>query len=168
MSWGMKWKRWRARTTRINRVPSAPRYDLGHYCRDSNGWPRSWMGLEEHLPPGEQLLTLFRPFLERLASSNLSPKTVQKHVDNMLASGGEFFAQEDSSTAQTFASPTKARRVWQAASHLRLLVRMRRSPPLLLLPTYCRASAAVLVSRWRQVARGNGDHSSPATLFDEQ
>jgi hypothetical protein len=41
------------------------------------------MGLEEDLPPGEQLLALFRPFLEHLGGSELSPKTIQKHVDNM-------------------------------------------------------------------------------------
>jgi hypothetical protein len=48
------------------------------------------MGLEKDLPPGEQLLTLFRPFLEYLAASDLSTKTIQKHVDNMWALGGEF------------------------------------------------------------------------------
>jgi len=48
------------------------------------------MGLEKDLPPGEQLLTLFRPFLEYLAASDLSPKTIQNHVDNMWALGGEF------------------------------------------------------------------------------
>ena len=48
------------------------------------------MGLENDLPPGGQLLVLFRPFLEQLAASNLSPKTIQKHVDNMWALGGEF------------------------------------------------------------------------------
>jgi hypothetical protein len=48
------------------------------------------MGLEKDLPPGEQLLVLFRPFLEYLAASDLSPKTIQKHVDNMWALGGEF------------------------------------------------------------------------------
>ena len=48
------------------------------------------MGLEKDLPPGEQLLTLFRPFLEYLAASDLSPKTIQMHVDNMWALGGEF------------------------------------------------------------------------------
>jgi hypothetical protein len=42
------------------------------------------------LPPGEQLVTLFRPFLEHLAGSNLSPKTTQKHVGNVWALGGEF------------------------------------------------------------------------------
>ena len=48
------------------------------------------MGLEKDLPPGEQLVMLFRPFLEHLAASNLSPKTIQKHVDNLWALGGEF------------------------------------------------------------------------------
>jgi hypothetical protein len=99
MNWSMKWKLSRARTTRINRVPAAPRHDLEHYCRDLNGWPRSWMGLEEDLPPGEQLLTLFRPFLEHLAASNLSPKTIQKHVDNMWALGGEFIRDLHSDTS---------------------------------------------------------------------
>jgi len=48
------------------------------------------MGLEKDLPPGEQLVMLFRPFLEHLAASKLSPKTIQKHVDNVWALGGEF------------------------------------------------------------------------------
>ena len=80
----------RARTTTINRAATSPRHDLEHYRRDLNGWPRSWMGLEKDLPPGEQLLALFRPFLQYLAASNLSPKTIQKHVDNMWMLGGEF------------------------------------------------------------------------------
>lgn len=51
------------------------------------------MGLEKDLPPGEQLLALFRPFLEHLAASSLSPKTIQKHVDNIWALGGEFIRE---------------------------------------------------------------------------
>jgi len=51
------------------------------------------MGLEKDLPPGEQLVTLFRPFLKHLAMSNLSPKTIQKHVDNMWVLGGEFITE---------------------------------------------------------------------------
>jgi hypothetical protein len=51
------------------------------------------MGLEKDLPPGEHLLILFRPFLEHLAASDLSPKTIQKHVDNMWALGGEFIRE---------------------------------------------------------------------------
>ena len=79
-----------ARTTKINRAAPSPRHDLEYYCRDLNGWPRSWMGLEKDLAPGEQLVALFRPFLERVAASDLSPKTIQKHVDNVWALGGEF------------------------------------------------------------------------------
>jgi hypothetical protein len=84
----MKWKWTTARTTKINRAATQPRHDLEHYCRDLNGWPRSWMGLEKDLPPGEQLLSLFRPFLEHLAASDLSPATIQKHIDNMWVLGG--------------------------------------------------------------------------------
>ena len=47
------------------------------------------MGLEKDLPPGEQLVACFRPFLEWLVASDLSPKTIQKHVDNLWALGGE-------------------------------------------------------------------------------
>lgn len=77
------------RTPKVKRA-AAVRHGLEHYCRDLNGWPQSWMGLETDLPPGEQLLALFRPFLENLAASNLSPKTIQRHVDNMWVLGGEF------------------------------------------------------------------------------
>jgi len=48
------------------------------------------MGLEKDVPSGEQLIALFRPFLESLAASDLAPKTIQKHVDNMWVLGGEF------------------------------------------------------------------------------
>ena len=47
------------------------------------------MEWEKDLPPGEQLVARFRPFLEDLVTSDLSPKTIQKHVDNLWALGGE-------------------------------------------------------------------------------
>ena len=47
------------------------------------------MGWEKDLPPGERLVACFRPFLEELVASGLSPKTIQKHVDNLWALGGE-------------------------------------------------------------------------------
>jgi hypothetical protein len=87
----MQWKRTTAGTTKINRAPTA-RHEAEHYCRDLNSWPRSWMGLEKDLPPGEQLVILLRPVLEHLAASDLSAKTIQKHFDNMWALGGEFIA----------------------------------------------------------------------------
>ena len=47
------------------------------------------MGLEKDLPPGEQLVACLRPFIEHLASSTLSPKTIRRHVDNLWSLGGE-------------------------------------------------------------------------------
>ena len=47
------------------------------------------MGLEKDLPAGEKLVACFRPFLKALVASDLSPKTIQKHVDNLWALGGE-------------------------------------------------------------------------------
>jgi hypothetical protein len=47
------------------------------------------MGLEKDLPPGAQLLTCLRPFIEHLASSNLSSKTIRRHLDNLWILGGE-------------------------------------------------------------------------------
>ena len=80
----------KAKTTRVNRAAkSAPSSDTSAYCRDLDNWPRSWMGLEKDLPPGEQLLACFRPFIEHLASSSLSPKTIRKHLDNLWMLGGE-------------------------------------------------------------------------------
>jgi hypothetical protein len=47
------------------------------------------MGEEKDLLPGEKLVACFRPFMATLAASNLSPKSIQKHVDNLWALGGE-------------------------------------------------------------------------------
>ena len=47
------------------------------------------MGEEKDIPLGEMLVACFRPFLDALAASDLSPKTIQKHVDNLWALGGE-------------------------------------------------------------------------------
>ena len=80
----------KAKTSRVNRATtSAPSSDVSAYCRDLDNWPRSWMGLDKDLPPGEQLLACFRPFIEHLTSSSFSPKTIRKHVDNLWMLGGE-------------------------------------------------------------------------------
>jgi len=63
--------------------------DVSPYCRDLDGWPRSWMGVEKDLLPGEELVARLRPFVEHLASSSLSPKTIRRHVDNLWLLGGE-------------------------------------------------------------------------------
>jgi hypothetical protein len=80
----------KAKTSKVNRAaPSASSSDASAYCRDLDTWPRSWMGLEKDLPAGEQLVACFRPFIEHLASSSLSPKTIRQHVDNLWLLGGE-------------------------------------------------------------------------------
>src|SRR4030088_240176 len=80
----------KAKTPKVNRAASsAPSSDPSAYCRDLDNWPHSWMGLEKDLPPGEELVACLRPFIEHLASSNLSPKTIRRHVDNLWMLGGE-------------------------------------------------------------------------------
>src|SRR3984885_8103246 len=80
----------KAKVSKVNcAAPSPSSSDASAYCRDLDNWPRSWMGLEKDVPPGEQLLDCFRPFIEHLASSNLSPKTIRRHVDNLWLLGGE-------------------------------------------------------------------------------
>jgi hypothetical protein len=78
-----------AKTSTINRATASSTPDLADYCRDLDEWPRSWMGLEKDVPPGEKLVACFRPFLEHLASTSLSRKTIRKHVDNLWLLGGE-------------------------------------------------------------------------------
>src|SRR6266478_8854760 len=99
----------KAKTSRVNRAAtSAPSSDASAYCHDLDNWPRSWMGLEKDLPPGEQLLACFRPFIEHLASSSLSAKTIRKHVDHLWMLGGEIIRDlhEDRSLRKVAAERT--------------------------------------------------------------
>jgi hypothetical protein len=76
------------RTSSTVKRPQAA-VDVSAYSRDLDQWPRSWMGIEQDLSPAEQLLPYFRQFIEHLASSSLSPKTIRNHVDNLWSLGGE-------------------------------------------------------------------------------
>src|ERR1700739_1552674 len=100
MSCNMAKKAVAAKTTRITRATPASAPDLERYCRGLNDWPRSWMGLEKDLPPGEKMVACFRPFLEYLVTSDLSPKTIQKHVDNLWALGGEIIRDLNEAPSQ--------------------------------------------------------------------
>ena len=81
---------WHKKTSRINRATKAvTTLDVSAYCRDLDAWPTSWMGIEKDLPPGQALVICLRPFIEDLASSGLSPKTIRQHVDNLWTLGGE-------------------------------------------------------------------------------
>ena len=57
------------------------------------------MAEEKDLPPGRRIVEYFTPFLLHLATSGLSKRTIQKHVDNMWLLGGEIIRDlnEDSS-----------------------------------------------------------------------
>ncbi len=79
----------KAKISTINRTAASSPPDPASYVRDIDEWPRSWMGLEKDVPPGEKLVACFRPFLEHLASTSLSRKTIRKHVDNLWVLGGE-------------------------------------------------------------------------------
>src|SRR5674476_592400 len=79
----------KAKTSRINRNATLSPCDASSYCKDLDHWARSWMGLEKDLPPGEALVVCFRPFIEHLAASSLSPTTIRRHVDNLWLLGGE-------------------------------------------------------------------------------
>ena len=54
----------------------------------------SWMGWEKDLPPGEKLVACFRPFIEHLASSSLSRKTIRRYIDNLWIVGGEIIRED--------------------------------------------------------------------------
>ena len=79
----------KAKTSRINRVVPSAAANVGVYCGDLEKWPRSWMGLEQDLPPGEALIACFLPFIEHLAAKGLSSRTIRRHVDNLWSLGGE-------------------------------------------------------------------------------
>ena len=77
----------KART--VPHSPPADHPNLAAVCRDLDQWPRSWMGFPEDLPPGEQIVAAFRPFLVHLVGLPLSRNTLRKHVDNLWLLGGE-------------------------------------------------------------------------------
>lgn len=80
----------KAKIAHVNRAATvASASAASAYCCDLDSWPRSWMGLEKDLPAGEALVVCFRPFIEHLAASSLSPKTIRRHVDNLWLLGGE-------------------------------------------------------------------------------
>ena len=44
------------------------------------------------LPPGQQMVECFKPFLRHLLDLNLSAKTLRKHRDNLWLLGGEIIS----------------------------------------------------------------------------
>jgi hypothetical protein len=81
-----------AKTSNVNRATpaalAAGSVTARAYDHDLDDWPRSWMGWEKDLPPGQELVACFRPFIAYLAASDLAPKTIRRHVDNLWRLGG--------------------------------------------------------------------------------
>jgi hypothetical protein len=51
-------------------------------------WPKRWKGFPEDVPYGEGIIEIYRPFVEELLS-RYSPKTINRHLDNLWLLGGE-------------------------------------------------------------------------------
>lgn len=64
-------------------------------CKDLYEWPERWMGFPEDIPPGEQLVECFRPFLIHLIQLHLSRSTICKHANNLWLLGGEIIRRLD-------------------------------------------------------------------------
>jgi hypothetical protein len=79
-----------AKSEAILQPEPAPTDDaLAAYCPDIDQWPRSWMYDERDLPPGQQMVECFKPFLRHLVRVGLSRKTLGQHRDNLWLLGGE-------------------------------------------------------------------------------
>ena len=66
---------------------------LATYCPDLEQWPVSWMVEARDLPPGQQMVECFKPFLRHLVSSGPSRKTLRSHRDNLWILGGEIISK---------------------------------------------------------------------------
>ena len=66
---------------------------LQTYCPDLNDWPRSWSYEPRDIPPGQQMVEYFKPFLRDLLAHDLSRKTLRQHRDNIWVLGGEIIRE---------------------------------------------------------------------------
>jgi hypothetical protein len=67
--------------------------DLAAYCPDLEEWPTQWQYEDCDELPGRPIVECFAPFLRHLLSSNLSPKTLRLHRDNLWLLGGELIRE---------------------------------------------------------------------------
>ena len=74
-------------------VQQAAADPLQSYCPDLDQWPRSWAYEVRDIPPGQQMVECFKPFLRALLAMHLSRTTLRQHRDNIWALGGEVISQ---------------------------------------------------------------------------
>lgn len=53
-----------------------------------NEWPRSWQGVKEDIPYGQEIIKYMIPFIDEMKNKGLSIKTINKHIDNLWVLGG--------------------------------------------------------------------------------
>jgi hypothetical protein len=66
-----------------------PAMTLAQYCPDLQSWPQRWQYDEHDIPIGHEIVECFSPFLLDLLGSDLAPKTLRRHRDNLWLLGGE-------------------------------------------------------------------------------
>jgi len=69
------------------------------------GWPADWDCDEELLPLGVGLISEFKPFVVFLASSDLAPVTIKRHMDNLWMLGEKIIRDADDSPEDLETSP---------------------------------------------------------------
>jgi hypothetical protein len=62
-------------------------------CPDYREWPKSWMGVDEDLVYGRNVLDVFTRFVEFLLEKGLKKRTVRKHMNNLWLLGGEIIRE---------------------------------------------------------------------------
>lgn len=78
------------------------------YFKDFYEWPQIWQVIAEDLVIGENLLEMFKPFIEMLIAEGLSVKTVKKHMLNLTLLGAEIIRRlNDDDEANRKLTPKK-------------------------------------------------------------
>lgn len=67
--------------------------ELRVWAPDIDGWPDSWMGVDEDLEYGKKLLPYMVKFLEDLLNQGKSRKTFVRYRDNVWVLGGTIIKQ---------------------------------------------------------------------------
>lgn len=68
-------------------------------CAKMDSWPQSWRMVPDDVVAGVALVESFKPFLLWLAGQSISPKTLQRHVDNLWVLGGEIIRRMNQDAA---------------------------------------------------------------------
>lgn len=58
-----------------------------------NEWPRSWQGVKEDIPYGQEIIKYMLPFIDKMKNKGLSIKTINKHIDNLWLLGGNIIKE---------------------------------------------------------------------------